>query len=403
MQIGLIAQIPMKILEAISYLYPAWSYGGPGKLVYEISSSLVAQKHEVVIFSTDAFEDKRRRRKSDDNDLKETGVEYFFFKNLSNILAYRYKIFLPLDWFFSMVKILPTVDIIHIHEVFTELAIVTSFFANFFNKPYIISAHGTLDQFHLSHRKNWKNLFLSLLGRRMFHGASAFVAATKQEEEEYEMLGIKKIYQVPNGIDLREFQNLPPHGLFRRKYKIPPKEKIVSYLGRINKLKGLDLLVAGFSEVSKRIPSHLIIAGSDDGYLSGIRQQTEKLHLERVIHFPGIVSGRDKLELYSDTDVFIYPSPQEGFSLAILEAAVCGLPLLITDGCKFPEVETYHAGIIIPYNQEQLKQSLLKLLQHDILRKTIGRNAKRLVEKNFSIEVMSRKLIHAYETISKSK
>ncbi|MBI2617132.1 glycosyltransferase [Candidatus Gottesmanbacteria bacterium] len=392
----------MRILQVISYMYPAWSYGGPGKLVYELSSSLAAKGHEVIVFSTDAFGEKRRDE-SDNNRLNRKSISYYFFKNLSNTLAFRYKIFLPVNWILSMMQILPTVDVIHIHEVFTELAIVTSFFARSLRKPYIISAHGTLDEFHLTHRKDWKKIFINLFGKTMFSQAQAFIAATVQEEKEYEVFGVNKIYRIQNGINLHEFKSLPKSGNFRSRFNITQKEKVISFLGRITHLKGLGLLLESFREVCKRIPSHLIIAGSDDGYLSFLKEQRERLRLTKSVHFPGVLAGEQKKELYRDTDIFVYPSPKEGFSLAILEAGASGLPLIVTKGCKFPEVESHRAGMVIPTNGKQLVHSLSYLLQHDILRKTMGENAKRLIWKNYSVEAMSEKLIHVYETISKGK
>ena len=60
-----------------------------------------------------------------------------------------------------------------------------------------------------------------------------------------------KIEIIPNGVDLSEFDNLPERGEFRREYGLGSDQRIILYLGRIHKTKGLDLLGKAFAELSK--------------------------------------------------------------------------------------------------------------------------------------------------------
>ncbi|MCK5237203.1 MAG: glycosyltransferase, partial [Deltaproteobacteria bacterium] len=69
----------MKILEVSPYYYPAWSYGGIPRVVYELSKSLVRLGHEVSVFTTDVFDKESRYEKSTDN---VEGVNVKYFKNL---------------------------------------------------------------------------------------------------------------------------------------------------------------------------------------------------------------------------------------------------------------------------------------------------------------------------------
>ena len=59
----------MKILQVISYFYPAWTYGGPVKTVYEISKQLVAKGHKVTVWTTDVYDRKRRLNVEKDNQV----------------------------------------------------------------------------------------------------------------------------------------------------------------------------------------------------------------------------------------------------------------------------------------------------------------------------------------------
>jgi len=210
---------------------------------------------------------------------------------------------------------------------------------------------------------------------------------------------IIKIKLVKNGLDYSEFKKLPAKGLFRKKYSIDTDEKILIFLGRINKLKGLDMLVDSFNQLVNDMKVKLVIAGSDDGYLNVVRHRVNLLNLKDKVIFPGIMAGREKLEAYVDCDLFVYPSPAEGFSIAILEAGACGLPLLITEGCKFPEVKKHNAGIIVPYNVMSIYQAMKKILQNEKYRSKLAQNARKLIKENYTIEMMADKLIGIYNNI----
>jgi glycosyltransferase involved in cell wall biosynthesis len=175
--------------------------------------------------------------------------------------------------------------------------------------------------------------------------------------------------------------------------------KVISFLGRINKLKGLKSLVDAFNIVHKKIPkSYLVIAGSDDGYLSELKKLISGYDLEPFVIFPGTTFGELKNALYHESDVFVYPSPAEGFSIAILEAAASGLPLVITPGCKFPDVVTYDAGYIAD-DVGDMAEKILKILLSNKLRKKLAENAQNLIKSKYSIEAMSSKLIKLYNSV----
>jgi len=394
----------MKILQVISYFYPAWAYGGPGKLVYDLSTACARRGNRVTVYTTDALTSQDRREVKDNLFLKDKNISVRFLRNISNTLAYRFKIFLPPTAIFTIWNEITSFDIVHIHEFFTPLAAVSCFFAKKYHVPYVFSTHGTLSKFHFAHRKDWKKLFMAIAGKFMIKNASHFIAATPVEIKEYHEFGVPEedVTLIPNGIEFHEFEGLPKRGSFRKRNQIKDNEKILLYLGRINKLKGLDMLIRAFSKVRKRFSAtKLIIAGSDDGYLSALISMTENLSLKDSVLFPGITSGIKKLKMYVDTDIFVYPSPAEGFSIAILEAAAVGLPLVITKGCKFPEVDRAKAGIVVESDEEELYKAIYSILKDESFRRKAGLNAKKLVKENFSIEKMTLRLENLYKQVCK--
>ena len=391
----------MRILQIISYLYPALSYGGPGKLVYNLSLALAKRGHQITVYTTDAFDEVRRRDINTSPFPNKTGVRTFFFRNISNTLAYQYKFFLPSEGYDTIRKEILSVDAVHTHEFFTPLAIATSYFAKKYKIPFIVSAHGTLDAFHLGHRATAKRIFMYIFGNKILTNTSSFIAATKEEISEYKTLGVdgEKISLIRNGVDIGEFYSLPKKGSFRKKYNLSSNTNTLLYIGRINKLKGLDMLVKGFTSITKNTTSVLVIAGSDDGYLREIKKRVNELNISQKVIFPGKLFGKEKLAAFADCDVFVYPSPSEGFSIAILEAAASGLPLLITDGCKFPEVGIKNAGIVVNSDSDSISKGLKYLLENKIRLQKMGVNAKRLVQQNYSIEKMTQNLEKVYKMV----
>ena len=353
----------MKILLVISSFYPAWSYGGPGNLVYEIARSLTVKNQSVTVYSTDAYDAKRRRGAKDDIQLMREKFSYIFFRNLHNGFVYYTKFFLSPGMFFRALFQLKKFDIIHIHEIFTPNVALVALVARIYKIPYFFSAHGTLDPEHLKHRGFLKKIFLFFAYRIIFEYSSGFVAATDEEAEEYRLMGVKrkKIVTVNNGIDIKPYLHLPRPGKFRDKFQIPEHRKIIIYLGRIHKLKGLDLLVRSFKQLSGKLNCRLVIAGSDDGYLPDLKKLVRRLKIDDRVIFPGVMSGSSKLALYRDAQLFVYPSPAEGFSLAVLEGAAAGLPLVITRGCKFKAVSEYKAGLIVPFAEKSFTRAILKI------------------------------------------
>src|SRR4030065_126624 len=99
----------MKILQVIPYFVPAWDYGGPLQVCYAFSKQLVANGHEVTVFTTDTLNIKSRIKKRD-------GIKIRRFKNLCNYLTYRQHLYFPPGMFLAAQKDLKSFDIIHMHE-----------------------------------------------------------------------------------------------------------------------------------------------------------------------------------------------------------------------------------------------------------------------------------------------
>lgn len=371
----------MRILQVISYFVPAWDYGGPVRVCYELSRQLVKRGHEVTVYTTDALNVKSRVAEHEE---MVDGMRVRRFRNLSNTVAYKHNIFVSPGMLTAM-NGLAGFDVIHLHEYRTLQNALVHYHAVKLHVPYILQAHGSLPI--ARPKKKLKSLYDSLWGRRILNHVAKVIASTATEAEQYRSMGLAedKIDVVPNGIDLSEFEDLPQRGEFRRRWGIGDNERLVLYLGRIHQIKGLDVLAKAFTGLPKALDSvRLVIAGPDDGYLPTLRTIVREFDIEKRTLLTGPLYERAKLEAYVDADVYVLPSAYETFPVSVLEACACGTPVIVTDRCGIADVIDGNAGLVVPYDEDKLTQSLLRMLSNGKMREEFGERGKSLVRGRFN-------------------
>ena len=388
----------MKILQVTNFFKPSWESGGPARVAYEVSKELIERGHEVTVYTTDGYTSRLSVKKNKPVDVD--GIKTYYFRNLSSYLARE--IVLPIPYFLPIVarKEIWDFDVIHIHEHRTVVAAIVRHYAKNYGIPYIIQTHGSV--LPLFQKQGLKKIFDLSFGYRILSGASKVIALTKTEAEQYKKMGVDadKIEIVPNGIDLSEYDNLPERGEFRKKCTIREDEKLILYLGRIHKIKGIDLLVEAFADLVKELDNvRLVIVGPDDGFLSTLKRQIEDLKIGDKILFTGPLYERDKLKAYVDADVYVLPSVYETFPVTVLETWASGTPVIITDRCGIADF-VEKVGYVVEYNKDQLRDAMFKILRDEGLRKRFGEEGKRLVKEEFEWDKTVKKLERIYEAIA---
>ncbi|MFA5932975.1 MAG: glycosyltransferase [Microgenomates group bacterium] len=387
----------MKILQMVPYFYPAWAYGGPAKLVYDTSKYFAESGHEVTVYTSDSYDEKKRMPKEKYvTDVKGLNVRYF--RNINNNLAYVYNIFFTPGIFIQSLKEFNKFDVIHLHDFYTPQNVWISFLSEIYKKPYILSVHGCLEKQRLEQRSLFKQIFLKLFGKMLLNNASFLVATSLNEIVAYQEYGIpkEKIVFFGHGVNPEEFQTEVSKLVARKNFGLNRNDCVVTFLGRIHRIKGLDNLVKAIRRI-KNPKIHFVIAGSNDGYLPQLKKDIQKYKLQKKITLWGTCFGEEKSQLFKASDIFVYPSYSEGFSLGILEAAASGLPLVITSGCHFDEVGKQKAGIVVDPDDEQIANAIEKIAEDYKLRIQFGKNAERLIFNDFSMKVIGDRIITIYQ------
>ncbi len=211
-----------------------------------------------------------------------------------------------------------------------------------------------------------------------------------------------KGFVVPIGLNVDEYANNPSgENIFSRFPELKGK-KIILFLGRINFVKGLDILVKSFSIVARvRKDVHLLIAGpDDDDYGKNVAIWLKEEGVLARTTFAGMLHDEEKLEAFFNSFMFVLPSYSESFGISVLEAMACGLPVIVSDKVNlWPEIVEAKAGEVAPCDAEAFSRKIIRILDDAEYAKQMGENGKTLVKTKYSWREIAVKMISAYSSI----
>jgi len=233
--------------------------------------------------------------------------------------------------------------------------------------------------------------------------STTLIVNTEIEKNHVAALGFEApIRVIPNGVVMPEESDRISRAEALRLLGLdfPASDKVLLYLSRIHPKKGLHILLeAAGAGVCTQQDWQIVVAGDffhGEGYEEKIRNAVANSGMAERIHFVGEVAGERKRAAFSTADLFALPSESEGFSNAIIEAMSWGIPVVITEGCNFPEVAETDAGWVIPAETEALRSVLLEALLEDERRIRMGKNAKSLVERSYQ----QSQVVDLYESLA---
>jgi glycosyltransferase involved in cell wall biosynthesis len=238
-------------------------------------------------------------------------------------------------------------DVVHVHGLWEEIQHLAARSARRHAVPYVIAPQGMLDPWSLNQSRWVKKLYMLWRLRRNLNRATAIQFTAELERDLTAPLGLRAPAIIePNGIDLSEYDDLPPRGAARRRHDVPTGTMLL-FLSRLHPKKGLDLLIPAFARADLSHDATLVIAGPPDSaeYESHLRGLVKEHDIGRRVIFTGMLYGKDRLALMADADLFVLPSYQENFGIVVAEALACGTPVLISDGINiYKEIQSAGVG-----------------------------------------------------------
>jgi len=247
--------------------------------------------------------------------------------------------------------------------------------------------------------------------RRVLEISDKIIAATPAELAQLQWLyqaNTKKIVVVPPGVDLSHFYPIP---VDEAKEFIggPPCDQVLLYVGRIEPLKGIDILIEALAIVHRRgFKVCLSVIGGNpegdeetpDAEMTRLQAMREQYGLTDLIAFIGKRSQDTLPYYYSAAVAVVIPSHYESFGMVALEAMACGTPVVASHvgGLAFL-VQDGVTGYTVPVDEPQaLADRLITLLQNQDLRARMGSQAASFA-KQYGWENISARILQLYEEV----
>jgi glycosyltransferase involved in cell wall biosynthesis len=395
----------LRILQIIPSYFPAIKFGGPIQSVHQLIKELVNKGIQVDVMTTDAGLSQEQRKKilrqaQDDeekwNDVDGVRVKYLPF------LGYEHYNF-SLQMIKEVWKIINYYDLVHITAVWNFPVLAGSLISLIKKKPYIISPRGVFHQEALSSKSTLTKKFYFILFAKQYlkRAAGIHYTTTVEKEESEQLIKHSNGFIVPNGIDLSIIQKSHSKELLNE-FGISDDKKYILILGRIDRIKGFDLLLPAFAQlVIKNNNLNLVITGDcNSPYTAEVKQMIEEHKISSKVIFTGQVIGDDKWTLYKNALMFVLPSYSENFGMSVIEAMACGCPVVISDKVGiYKDIEKEEAGIVVVTNPGSIVAGIKRILEDVELRNKISFNALNLVKEKYDIEKVAVQIIEQYKRV----
>jgi len=396
----------MKLLMISPAHLHGFKIGGPIASMESMNKGLVNEGVFVDVLATPyGLDDEKKEILNawqEVDDIKNYRVKYFKYWGYGN---FTFSPSLVIETF----KIIKEYDIVVCNGIMNFPLIFSALIALIKKKPYTFKPHGTLyrETFELK-SKFIKKLFYNLLVKHLLIKCSGVQFTTLDEKEKvFKYLKIyPKSYIVPNSIDVNKYSKIPQRGDFLKEYPLLENKRLIVFYGRITAKKGMDILIKSFYKLSNEFPDlHLIIAGSDEeNYSLKVKKWILNYRLSEKVTFTGLLTGVNKYSVLVDSEIFVLPSYSENFGMSVIEAMLCGIPVVISNGVGiYNEVYSNNAGIVTDISIDSVYAGIKELLQNEIVRKEYIDKGKVFVREYYNQETIAKQLVKQYKKILNDK
>lgn len=222
-------------------------------------------------------------------------------------------------------------------------------------------------------KMNKMSLSWEFLRRIMYKKAFKLVSVSKGIQECFNYLKPEKKMVIYNPTDIR---------LTNEKCDIKIEGKNFFTMGRLVNIKGFDILIKAFSKISDRYPDWKLNILGEGPEEHNLRMLVKEHNLEERILFHGFV--KNPHYILKDCDVCVVPSRSEGFSLVIIEAMKCGVPVVSTDCPVGPRelIENMINGVLVKNEDvDELAKGMELLISDNDLIKKLKNNASDMLDR----------------------
>jgi glycosyltransferase involved in cell wall biosynthesis len=389
------------ILHVVPTYLPAVRYGGPIVAVHGLCRALAARGHKVDVFTT-SIDGPGNSAVPHDVPVMLDGVTVRYFA--SPVLR-------RLSWAPGLARAVDremdhpegegvAPQIVHLHSVFLWPTWAAARLARKARVPYVLSPRGMLVRRLIAQRHALvKSAWIRLVERENLEKATLIHATSAAEAEELGQFGfdLPPVVTIPNGVAAIETARIATPAADIR--ALAQAQPLILFLGRLSRVKGLDLLLAGFARTHA---GTLAIVGNDyDNLVPALMRQARELNIaERVRFIPRAVTGAEKELVFASARGFVLPSHSESFGNAALEAMQRGLPVIVTAETGMSDiVRDSGGGIVVAGTPEDIGQAIEDLVRDPARALAMGDAGRRHVTARYGWDKVAAEMEAMYESL----
>ena len=282
-------------------------------------------------------------------------------------------------------------ELIHMHGTWRPLHLIAALIARKQRVPFVVSPHGSLDDWAL--RQKWLKKWFAL---KTYQGivnrkAAMFFATSIREMKSLRRLGIcQPVAMIPIGIDVQD----------RAKVVARKGKRSILFLSRLHPAKGLFDLVEAWRRVRNENWRIVIVGPDVNGHKFEVQRLISFYGLESDFEFLNQVHGEQKQTCYENADLFILPSRSESFGIAILEALANQLPVITTTGTPWKEIQDHKCGWWVDPCVAEIASAIQEAMaMSPEALNVMGHKGRKLVEEKYSWDKIAQEYSNAYHCL----
>lgn len=354
----------MRLLLVTPYHAPAYAFGGPVHVIETLARGLLAAGHEVTVATTDVLDESRRTPAG--TPPLPPGTEVVRFPNRSHRLAVRTSAWTPRGWLPWIGANAARYEVIHLHDIYSVLSAGAARAASRAGVPYVVQPHGSAAITAERGKQAAKRAFMRLWGDRTLAGAAAILYGSDRERQVLASAGVPA---------RRLFRSPPPLELPDAVTAEPAARPTVAFLGRLDRIKGVDRLLHAVALARRDVPDlRLEVMGPGERERAVLEALATRLDLGEAVAFHGMVRGEAKLRALAAAHVFCLLSRSEGLPVAAVEAMACRTPVVLSEGCNLPEVHE-RAGLVVSGEPAAAARAIVALVRDGARRERLAEGA----------------------------
>ena len=419
----------MRVLHVIPSL--SVKEGGPSFAANAMAEALAGQGVQVTVATTTGSREQGVGSENSKVWSREHGARSEEREGGFGLICFRrefepYKVSFGLTrWLRANVK---QFDLVHLHALFSFSSTIAARIACRNNVPYVVRPLGVLNQWGIRNRRRLPKLVsLRLIELPILFNSATIHFTSEAERQEAALLDARLAEHesavIPLPIEQRAWsteQGAEKRQQFLLKFPRARGKRVVLFLSRIDRKKGLELLLDAFALVrGKNRDVALVIAGDGEQlYVRELRERARQQHgarstdrdekqrgkegkeKEEAIIWTGHLTGEMKAAALAAADVFVLPSASENFGIAAAESLAAGLPTIVSEEVALSsDIRRYDAGVVVKRDVQQLAGAISDLLSNTERAAGLAANGRRLAEERYSPEAVGRALHELYQKI----